>query len=140
MAITVGDAIKRSLRLIRAIDANEAPEAADMETAIEALNAMLRRWEANGLALGWVPVSNPSDDLPVPDEAHEAVVYQLALRIAPEYGKMPSPLVVDGASEFLNALRRDQAVATPIQPILDTPWPEGASVRGSRFRSTVWEY
>jgi hypothetical protein len=116
--------VSRSLRLIQVLDADEAAESRDMETAIDALNAMVRRWEANGLSLGWQPVSNPADEFPVPPEAEEAVVYNLAVRVAPEYGTEAMPSVVSGAREFLSDLLRDQAVATPIQPILDAPWPD----------------
>lgn len=140
MATTVGNVIARALRLIRAVDANESPEALDIATSIEALNAMVRRWEANGLALGWSPVSNPSDALPAPDEAEEAIVYQLAIRIAPEYGKVPNPLVMEGAKDFLSMLLRDQAVATPMRPILYAPVPSGSYLRGGGFRSSVWDF
>lgn len=141
MATTVGKIVNRALRLIGQIDPAEDATGWDMETAIEALNAMVYRWEANGLALGWVTVDNPSDELPVPDEAHQAVAYQLAMRIAPEYGKMAPPDVTAAGKQFLDELRRDQAVATPIRPILDIPVPDaGHPGIASRFRSTVWEY
>jgi hypothetical protein len=33
---------------------------------IRALNLMMRRWEASGLALGWTDVASVTDDLPAP--------------------------------------------------------------------------
>lgn len=121
--------VARSLRLIQVIDARQPVKAADMATAIAALNGMLRRWEANTLALGWSQVENPSDELPLPDEATDAVAYNLALRLAPEYGVQPLPDVRLTAKDTLADLLRDQAVATPIQPILSVPAP--ATVIGS---------
>ncbi len=112
---TVTEIVGRSLRILRVIDPNQPIKPSDMATAIAALNAMLRRWEATGLALGWSPVSNPADTLPAPDEAHEAIAYNLALRLRPEYGSNLEPDVVQMAADFLNDLMRDQFVATPIE-------------------------
>lgn len=121
---TVAKLVGRSLRLIQVIDPKQPVKPADMTTAIEALNAMMRRWEANTLALGWAPVASPSDELPIPEEAEEAVAYNLAVRLAPEYGVDITPAVIGGAMTFLDELRRDQAVATPIRPIIAIPNPD----------------
>lgn len=128
--------VARSLRLIQVIDARQPVKASDMSTAIAALNGLVRRWEANTLALGWAPVENPSDDLPLPDEALDAVAYNLALRLAPEYGVSPMPAVVQTAQDTLADLLRDQAVATPIRPILDAPCP--SNVTGNDLDGQSW--
>lgn len=125
---TTATLVARSLRLIQVIDAVQPVKPQDMTTGIQALNAMVRRWEANGLSLGWQPVASPSDPLPLPDEAEEAVAYNLAVRLAPEYGVEVSAVVAVGAGEFLADLRRDQAVATPIRPILAVPVPDTVDV------------
>lgn len=136
---TVSALVARTLRLLQVIDPAQAVKPHDLDTALVALNAMMARWEADGLALGWSPVSNPSQDLPVPDEALEAVAYNLAVKLAPEYGTAVTPEVHSGALAGLNDLLRDQMVATPIRPILDVPTP--AAVSGaSRLRSTAWDY
>lgn len=113
--------VTRSLRLLQVIDPQQKVSSIDYETAQEALNAMLRRWEANGLALGWQGVDNPSDELPVPPEAEEAIAYQLAMRLAPEYGINPMPAVVQGAERFMADLLRDRAVEMPLRQTPDTP-------------------
>jgi len=136
---TTATLVARSLRLIQVIDPTQPVKATDMTTAIEALNAMLRRWEADGLALGWQSVENPSDPLPLPEEAEEAVAYNLAKKLAPEYGTPVPDLVREGADSGLNDLLRDQMVATPIRPILDVPLPQ-AEGDATRLRSTVWDY
>lgn len=120
--------VARSLRLIQVIDVVQPVKPQDMTTGIEALNSMMRRWEANGIAMGWQPVVNPSDVLPFPEEAEEAVAYNLAVRLAPEYGTDIAPAVIGGAISFLDDLRRDQAVATPIRPILAVPVPDTIGV------------
>lgn len=118
---TVAKVVARALRLIGVNDPSEDPSADDFETAMDAMNAMCTRWEADGLAIGWQNVSNPSDEMPSPAEADEPIVYQLAVRIAPEYGVMPSALVIGGATSFLNSLRRDRLVANPIYQCPNVP-------------------
>ena len=112
--MTVQELISRSLRILRVQDSHEAPEAEDYATAMLALNSMLTRWEADGVALGWQNVDNPEDVLPVPDEAQDAVAYNLALRLRSEYGASIDPDVIQFARDGLNALYRDVKVASPL--------------------------
>lgn len=111
----VYDTIARALRLLRVVDARQALSASDLSTGIVALNAMMQRWEADTLALGWSPVSSPDDALPVPQEAEEAVAYNLAVRLRPEYGATLEPDVVQMARDGLDALLRDQIRSTPLE-------------------------
>lgn len=111
----VATAVARSLRLLGILDPSEAPEAEDMETALSALNAMMVRWEANGLAVGWSLVESPSEDLPVPHEAEDAVIYNLAMRLAPEYGVQLRPDVVALAQDGVRSLQRDRLVSNPLE-------------------------
>lgn len=106
--------IARALRLLRVIDADEAPEAKQAEDALMALNGMLRRWEADGIALGWNTIAAVTDELSVPEEANEAIAFNLAVRLRPEYGVSLDADVVQTARDGLSALRRDVLVATPI--------------------------
>lgn len=129
----VAQVINRALRLIKVLDAAESAEGEDAATAIEALNAMCTRWEANGLSLGWVNVANPDEDLPAPDEAELAIAYNLALILSPEYEASPSQLVFKGAEDYLRDLRRDRIVSNPLmQRQGDLPIPS------SRFRWGGW--
>ena len=132
---TVADFVKDALLLIQATDARQPVKAVDMASGIRALNRVVRRMEANTLALGWSDVANPSDTLPLPAEAELGVMYALAINLAPSYGTQPPAAVIGLAEEYLNDLRRDQAVATPIQPLLDVPRPEsaGAASGGGMF-------
>lgn len=103
----VGDLIARSMRLIAVIDPNQAPKPNDFDTGVQALNALMRRMENNQIPMGWSDVSNPGQDLPIPDEYHDGVGYLLALQIAPEYSVMPSPMVRETAQTCLTEMRRD---------------------------------
>lgn len=118
---TVSDITRRALRLINVLDPNESPEAEDSDTAILALNGMCRRWEANGMALGWNDVANPSDVIASPPEADDAIAYNLALRLAPEYQQQPSVVIVQLAGDGLRELRRDCLVASPLYQCNDAP-------------------
>ena len=120
----VQNLITRSLRLIQVIDPLQSVKDQDMETGIFALNGMMARIEADGTALGWSPVKNPSDDLPLPPEAYQAIAANLAIVLSPEYGVTAMPTVQAMALQGMEALYRDVAVATPIQPILSVPLPE----------------
>lgn len=111
---TAATIVSRALRLLRVVDSNEAPEAEDFETARQALNGMLRRWEANGLALGWQDVDNPADELSIPAEAEQAVAFNLALMLRAEYGVSLDADVIEFAQEGLAELRRDVLVANPL--------------------------
>lgn len=121
---TAADFIKDTLLLLQVVDVQQPVTAAEMETGIRSLNRYCTRLEANGTSLGWTNVSNPSDVLPMPPEAELPVMYGLALDIAPQYGVTPLPSVAAGYLQYNNALLRDQAVATPIRPILDAPTPQ----------------
>lgn len=106
--------ISRALRLLRVLDPDEAPEAADAKTALEALNKMMRRWEADGIALGWNTLASVDDEMTIPEEAEDAVDHNLALRMRKEFGVAIDPDLVSDANSLLNALRRDVNVANPL--------------------------
>jgi hypothetical protein len=118
---TATQLISRSLRLLSVLDPNTPASSVDIETGITALNSMLSRWEANGLAVGWASVTLGTDTVPLPAEAEEAVVYQLALRLRPEYGAALDPDVIGRAREALAELRRDRLVFAPLKGVSDLP-------------------
>lgn len=133
---TAAHVVSRALRLIQVIDQHQDVGAREMETAIVALNAMLRRWEADGISLGWVPVNNPVDVLSLPEEAEEAVAYNLAVKLASEYGVAASATVMEEANDGHHKIARDQMVATPIRPILSAPTP--ANYRSNTLNGSSW--
>lgn len=67
-----------------------------LQSALNRLDAMMAAWNARGIRLGYPVASAPLDaslstDAGVPDSATEAVVTNLAVRIAPSLGKVVSP-------------------------------------------------
>lgn len=110
----VQDIVRDALGHLRVLDANAPVPPIDMRDSIRALNLMVRRWEADGLALGWSDVSEPTDALPLPPEAEEAVGYNLALRLRARYGVQIDPDIVALADAGLSALQRDRIVEMPL--------------------------
>lgn len=111
---TVLAVVTRALRLLRVVDPTETPQAEDVATAIAALNPMVARWEANGISIGWSPVSSGDEDLPAPAEAEQAITFNLAATLRPEYGVTMDPEIYAIAEAGLADLRRDVAVANPM--------------------------
>lgn len=101
--------IRRALRLINVIDAEEAPTADQAQSGVEALNGMISRWQRDNISLPFVPIADSADELRVPAEALEAVAFNLALTLAPEFGATPSILVAEGARQGYRAMLRDSS-------------------------------
>lgn len=104
---TVASLVRTALLHLRVTPAAQPVKPQDMADGIDALNQMLVRWEADGISLGWHEVSNPSEDLPVPAEAVEAVGYNLAVKLRARYGVDIDPDVVEFAREGLSRLHGD---------------------------------
>lgn len=117
--------IERSARMI-GVKAQGQPLSAEKTAAfLEALNAMLIRWEANGLGMGFSALSAATSTISIPTENEEGVCANLAVIMAPEYGREASPRVQMMAEDGLNQLRRD--VLTPVPVGLDTPCGTGSN-------------
>lgn len=120
--------VKHALRLLRVTDAEGDPEASQTVQAIDALNRMMTRWEADGIALGWQNVTQPEQLMPTPPEADEAIGYNLAVRLQPEYGAALAPTVVVLAQSGLGKLQADSiANQLYITDSPDLPIGEGQS-------------
>ena len=111
--------VNRALRILGVLDANETPPAVDTQTAIVALNALMVRWEADGISLGWAAVAAGSDTLPAPPEA--------------EYGVALAPDVVEFAREGMGRLLADVYAVDYARLTLDLP--EGSVRNGSSLQA-----
>lgn len=83
---TAQDLIRRASRIARIVDAGESLEADDAQDALDTLNAMLAEWHVAEIGLPDYQLSSLTDTLASDAADREAVAYQLALRIAGEYG------------------------------------------------------
>jgi hypothetical protein len=87
MATTAIQIIGRALRLINVIDANEAIEANIAQDTLETLNGMLAEWHEAQIGLPDYSFATLTDTLATDAADREAIAYQLAIRVAPEYGR-----------------------------------------------------
>lgn len=80
-----------------------------IEAALRRLDSMMAEWNARGIRLYYSIPDDPSNsdidsDSGIPDSAWEAVITNLALRIAPSYGKVVNPMTQTTARHALNTL------------------------------------
>lgn len=106
-----------------------------LASAAKRWNSMLAEWNAKGVRLGATLYSNPDDidldtDSNVPDNANEAIITNLAIRIAPMYGKQVMPSTMQTAKRAFDAMLLD--FCQPIEMQL-TEMPSGAGNKSWRW-------
>lgn len=105
MSTTARNVIYRALRLIRAIDPTETPEAQEVTDSLQALNEMMHGLENHAIYMDWEDIAL-NDDMPNPNRDIRPITYLLAAEIAPEFGKDLTPEVAveaRGAKAILQA-------------------------------------
>lgn len=99
------------------------------ESALRRLDAMMADWNGKGIRLGYPLPSSPQfSDLDaqseVPDSANEAIITNLATRIAPSYGKQVMPqTMVTARNAYQTLLSR---ATMPFEQQLPGTMPSGA--------------
>jgi hypothetical protein len=96
--------INRALRLIGVAQSGEALDAETAEDALSVFNSLLAEWYGN-IAIPDYSISLITTDLTVDDGDLEALAYQLAIRLAPEYNQSLSQEFVISAQESMTRLR-----------------------------------
>lgn len=99
-----------------------------LNSALNRLDAMMAEWNAAGIRLGYSMPSSPQDsdlDEPTfaPDSAWEAIITNLAIRLAPGFGKTVSPDTKVTAKTAYNVLL--QRAAYPLEKQLPVTMPIG---------------
>ena len=102
--MTYADCITDALRLIHVLGHFESADADQGALGVSALNDMMAAWEADGILVGYVQSTVPTDDLNLHATAREAVKYNLALKLCPFYEREPSAVVVAGARSGYDSL------------------------------------
>jgi len=90
------------------------------ENALRRLDSMMAEWNGRGLRLGYPVPDNPSDsdidtDSNIPDAAWEAVITNLALRLAPSYGKQVNSETKIAARHSLNTILARAAIPSEMK-------------------------
>ena len=99
-----------------------------LQSAVRRLDSMMMEWNAQGIRLGYPIASSPQDsdldtETNTPDSAWEAVITNLAIRIAPGYGKTVSPDTKVSAKGAYNILL--QRATYPLEQQLPGTMPIG---------------
>jgi hypothetical protein len=100
-----------------------------LQSALRRLDTMMAAWNALGIRLGYPLPSSPNDsDLDeqtsVPDSSNEAIYTNLAIKLAPSYGKQVMPDAKVTAKESYNTLLARAAM--PIEQQLPSTMPSGS--------------
>ena len=100
------------------------------QDALRRLDTMMATWNGQGIRLGYpLPSSPGASDLDemtnVPDSAYETVYQNLAIRIAPGFGKVPSPDTKASAKAGYNAML-GQTMGAPLEKQMPGTMPAGA--------------
>jgi hypothetical protein len=103
--------------------------AEQLEDGMHRLDVMMATWSGRGIRLGYPLPASPGDsqlsqDTGVPDSAYEAIIANLAVRLAPGYGKQVAPetkAVAKGAYDVLLA-----KATMPHERKLPSTMPAGA--------------
>jgi hypothetical protein len=103
---TYNEIVSAAMRRLGLTQAGEAPTGDEYGIGIEALNDLVSGWRIRGLEMSYTSVESSAggDVSPFEDEDLDAVKALLAMRLAEEYGKMPSPMLAAAASTYWNAL------------------------------------
>jgi len=96
MAWSKRDIIQQALTEIGLADYAFDLESAQWQSALRRLDAMIGQWENKGIRLAYpMPISYANSSLDQEIDGHdtalEALYLNLAVRLAPQYGKTPSP-------------------------------------------------
>lgn len=114
------DLISRALRILTVIPIGDPVPSEYTDASLVALNAMMARWEADGITVGWTAVSSPGATLTVPAEAEQAIAYNLAANLASEFGFPITDLIVAMADGEYRRIQRD-ALLIPINSMGHLP-------------------
>jgi len=115
-------------------DANFNLSDTQLNTALKRLDAMIATWNSKGLRLSYPLPSSPEDsniddETTVPDAANEAIYTNLAMRVAPSFGKMVSPELKVDAKRSYRDLMSFNAYPLSERQLDNVPRGAGAKVR-----------
>lgn len=119
---------------LRNFEFDLSPE--EQHSALKRLDSMVAGWEKDGVSIGYALPAGPDEsdidaDSGIDDTDAEAVYAALAVRLAPTYGKRPTPETKTAAADGYARLLI--AAATPPEQRLRGGFPVGAGNRTYGF-------
>ena len=102
---TAAQVIKAALQriLVQGSEADLEPD--EYQDAIFDLNNMMLAYDAQGIRLGYTSVSDLGDTITIPPGAIMGTIDNLAIKVAPDYGRTASPELIRDAETGLNIMR-----------------------------------
>lgn len=107
-----------------------------LDYALRRLDAMIADWNGKGIRLGYPLPSSPQDsdldeETNVPDSAYEAIICNLAIRVAPSFGKQVMIETKATAKQGYDVLL--QRATYPLELQLPAKMPAGAGTKPWRY-------
>lgn len=100
--------LTRALRRAGVLASGETPTAEEAEDGLAALRAMLAAWEGRGVVIGAPNVVVATTDLPLAAREEQCAVSELAVRLAPEYGRAVDPAILAAAEQDFRAIQAER--------------------------------
>ena len=125
-AQTASQIITDALVSLNVIREGQTPSAEQQAQAIRRMNQMMALWEADGRALGYIPIGTVTDVLTVPDGALMGIWTSLAILMAPLYGATVSAELAEMNRQGMAVV--DKITAREVLMELDVPTPSGREV------------
>lgn len=101
---TALDTITRAMRMIEATGSGETPTSEEADDGLTILNDMLHGWAKQGVDFGHISLALP-DTHKTHDSYLEGIRYNLAVRLATEYGKPIPPYIAVQADKMFSAFQ-----------------------------------
>ena len=112
-------------------------QADELQSALKRLDVMMAEWNSRGVRIGYPLVSNPENseldsDSNVPDSAVEAIMTNLAMKLAPSYGREVSRETKTSAKNGLTNQLREAGVLDPVEKQFSGTLPLG---QGNKYHN-----
>jgi RNase H-fold protein (predicted Holliday junction resolvase) len=111
----------------------------ELQSALRRLDSMMAEWNVEGIRVGYpiatIDTSSLTTDSGVPDSATEAIITNLAIRIAPSYGKAVAREVKVTAKKAYNTLQMRALTQDPQEKQFPNTLPIGAGNKRYKNRN-----
>lgn len=134
--MTYGDIVTRALRLLGVLYETETASAEQGADALSQLNDMVAYWETDGVRIGYFSGDSTTETLNLDTRYRVPLEYNLALWLAPQFEREPSPIVVAIATDSYGKLLREAVQANREEGIPQRPQGEGSGYYVDIFNAT----
>lgn len=102
---TVTEIVTGALQLLEVKTAEAAIEPNEAEDGLSSLNDLMGEWNLEGINIGYETLDDIEDELFITPGSEGAVKSNLAVYIAPEYGRVVTPSLLRRANRSKNVIR-----------------------------------